>query len=652
MKKALSILCATVLLCTGMASGAAASADAAVSGQVFDMSSCAFDKMGTWKGENAVLDSLSYDAASGLARISVSYETGMGRQGGVGLLNDSLKLEAGTEKNRFVKIRLRVDAHAKQFAFDNFAFHYKTAADGVVSDWTSNFGSPALMTGLHDSEEFITAVFDLGLAADVELNTLRLDINTKDPTDGMSAGVGGEKGSLYIDYIGFFDTKAAADAYAGGKDISTVYHFSQFAMGTWAGESPVYDSLQYDAAAKAGRIGVTYEPNPEVARYGAACFSGKNMVVPVGAGKNQFVKLRIRSDEKSKVYAFDKLMIHYTLDGDAGWQSNFSNLDKAAGLHGSTDYVDVIVDLGFSAASTLKALRFDVTTNADSEGHTVGVGGENGNLYIEYVGLFNSAADAAAFTLNADGGDDGDDGEQGGDDGKGEEGGDDGKEEDKPETSAQLDMRRLSNGVAYNFANGLKNGWSKENPASVIEADATEKAIRIDGKTGAQLLFEPGETFAIGADKNRYMKVRIKGDASLYRFVSYFIVGEDAADAVFGPTLRLIKDLKINPDGYVDIVMDMYEKGEGYGSDWDGTLRKFRLDMHQKDGTTVQGELFVQYIGFFDTKEAAQAFDGDFTDKTGNTQTGVGAAGVAVGVTAVLSAAALLFVTAKKRGRA
>ena len=51
-------------------------------------------------------------------------------------------------------------------------------------------------------------------------------------------------------------------------------------------------------------------------------------------------------------------------------------------------------------------------------------------------------------------------------------------------------------------------------------------------------------------------------------------------------------------------------------------------------------------------KEAAQAFDGDFTDKTGNTQTGVGAAGVAVGVTAVLSAAALLFVTAKKRGRA
>ena len=59
-----------------------------------------------------------------------------------------------------------------------------------------------------------------------------------------------------------------------------------------------------------------------------------------------------------------------------------------------------------------------------------------------------------------------------------------------------------------------------------------------------------------------------------------------------------------------------------------------------------------RYIGFFDTKEAAQAFDGDFTDKTGNTQTGVGAAGVAVGVTAVLSAAALLFVTAKKRGRA
>ena len=218
--------------------------------------------------------------------------------------------------------------------------------------------------------------------------------------------------------------------------------------------------------------------------------------------------------------------------------------------------------------------------------------------------------------------------------------------------AAGMAMPASAAGRVISFENGFADGWGKENPESVIEADAEEKAIRIDGKTGAQLLFEPGETFAIGADKNRYMKVRIKGDASLYRFVSYFIVGEDAADAVFGPTLRLIKDLKINPDGYVDIVMDMYEKGEGYGSDWDGTLRKFRLDMHQKDGTTVQGELFVQYIGFFDTKEAAQAFDGDFTDKTGNTQTGVGAAGVAVGVTAVLSAAALLFVTAKKRGRA
>ncbi len=108
-----------------------------------------------------------------------------------------------------------------------------------MSDWTSNFGSPALMTGLHDSEEFITAVFDLGpdRGCGAE-HPARLDINTKDPADGMSAGVGGEKRAACTSIISAsFDTKAAADAYAGGKkDISTVYHFSQFAMGTWAGE--------------------------------------------------------------------------------------------------------------------------------------------------------------------------------------------------------------------------------------------------------------------------------------------------------------------------------------------------------------------------------------------------------------------------------
>ncbi len=54
------------------------------------------------------------------------------------------------------------------------------------------------------------------------------------------------------------------------------------------------------------------------------------------------------------------------------------------------------------------------------------------------------------------------------------EGGDDGKEEDKPVTSAQLDAGE-SNGVA--FANGLNGFGARENPASVIEADATEKAI-------------------------------------------------------------------------------------------------------------------------------------------------------------------------------
>ena len=46
------------------------------------------------------------------------------------------------------------------------------------------------------------------------------------------------------------------------------------------------------------------------------------------------------------------------------------------------------------------------------------------------------------------------------------------------------------------------------------------------------------------------MKVRIKGDPSIYRFVAYYIVEADTPDAVFGPTLRLKKDLTVKADGY------------------------------------------------------------------------------------------------------
>lgn len=180
--------------------------------------------------------------------------------------------------------------------------------------------------------------------------------------------------------------------------------------------------------------------------------------------------------------------------------------------------------------------------------------------------------------------------------------------------AAGMAMPASAAGRVTSFENGFADGWGKENPESVIEADAEEKAIRIDGKTGAQLLFEPETPMDIGMKKNQYMKVRIKGDPSIYRFVAYYIVEADTPDAVFGPTLRLKKDLTVKADEYTDIIMDMYYQGEGYGAQWDGQLRKFRLDIHNEAGTTAEGEIFIQYIGFFDTEAEAKAYPDETTE--------------------------------------
>ena len=180
--------------------------------------------------------------------------------------------------------------------------------------------------------------------------------------------------------------------------------------------------------------------------------------------------------------------------------------------------------------------------------------------------------------------------------------------------AAGMAMPASAAGRVISFENGFADGWGKENPESVIEADAEEKAIRIDGKTGAQLLFEPETPMDIGMKKNQYMKVRIKGDPSIYRFVAYYIVEADTPDAVFGPTLRLKKDLTVKADEYTDIIMDMYYQGEGYGAQWDGQLRKFRLDIHNEAGTTAEGEIFIQYIGFFDTEAEAKAYPDETTE--------------------------------------
>ena len=175
----------------------------------------------------------------------------------------------------------------------------------------------------------------------------------------------------------------------------------------------------------------------------------------------------------------------------------------------------------------------------------------------------------------------------------------------------------LTNGTAWNFGLGFSNGWDRRKPEMDMQLDETEKAIKINAKTslGSELEFKPTKTFPIGESKNRYLVLRIKGDANLSRLVSYFLP-TDATDGYGPKRVRILTNQSIREDSYTNIVFDLYDKGTGGGGAWAGELRQMRFDLLDKDGKYPAGTMYIKYIAIFDTAEAAAAFDGNFGGTT------------------------------------
>ena len=155
---------------------------------------------------------------------------------------------------------------------------------------------------------------------------------------------------------------------------------------------------------------------------------------------------------------------------------------------------------------------------------------------------------------------------------------------------------------SYSFEKGFPEGWKKHQDQYVMTVDEKEKALKIDASSGSKLEFEPAGAFPIGENKNRYMVLRIKGDPDMTRVVVYFTLMSQGENHPYGSTVRLIENQKIGEDTYTDIIFDLYEKGKGYGNDWNGELRRLRLDLNNAQGKDPSGTLYLQSIIFYDTK--------------------------------------------------
>ena len=337
---------------------------------------------------------------------------------------------------------------------------------------------------------------------------------------------------------------------------------------------------------------------------------------PIGESKNRYLVLRVKGDANlSRLVAYFlttdttdgygpkrvRVLTNQTISEDAYTNIVFDLYDKGAA--GGGDWT-----------GELRQMRFDLL---DKDGRYPA-----GTMYIKYIAIFDTAEAAEAF-----------DGDFGGTTPSS-------SAAPKPSTESsastastestvagqtettsskaeqsQQSVLKLSNGIAYNFGLGLSNGWKKLQDEYIMNVDKTEKALKIEASSGSKLEFVPGETFAIGENKNRYMVLRIKGDPNMTRLDVYFTLQSQTADSPYGSTVRMLENQKINGETYTDIVFDLYDKGQkGYGNDWNGQLRKMRLDLQNAGGTAPTGTLFIKHIAFFDTLDAAKAFDGDFGD--------------------------------------
>lgn len=165
-----------------------------------------------WVGENATLDSFVYDETQQAAALT-TYNMGWAGRFGGAAIKGNVGLAVSAEKNRYLVISVKTDADSARNAYDNLSVIYYKNGDAATANWATTPKDAA--AGIHgaSSENFTKIILDLGWAEAFTLDTLRLDIMSSSLSVAASGTDGAGCGKLYINYLAFFDTREAAEAF-------------------------------------------------------------------------------------------------------------------------------------------------------------------------------------------------------------------------------------------------------------------------------------------------------------------------------------------------------------------------------------------------------------------------------------------------------
>ncbi len=158
----------------------------------------------------------------------------------------------------------------------------------------------------------------------------------------------------------------------------------------WEGCHPSVAALRFDETEGAAKINVY-----SISYLGGSNFSTRfwnnQLKVPVSETQNRYVKIKLKVDSDVNAYHFTKTQLKLQCAGDAAASAQIGTWFET--LNGQDDYVEVIIDMGFTEEKELNMLRLDIIAEESGDGNT----GAAGWMYIKYIGLFDTLEEAEAY---------------------------------------------------------------------------------------------------------------------------------------------------------------------------------------------------------------------------------------------------------------
>ncbi len=184
------------------------------------------------------------------------------------------------------------------------------------------------------------------------------------------------------------------------KEPGLLLSFETAVGNSLVGENGNLDIIAYSGSKQAAKIA---QYNIAWAnRIGGCGIKLVNLNLPVGVQQNQYLVLKIATDDVSRLNAYDKTQIYYWgLNDPTPYPATGVPLDAMSALYNATalDFQYIVLDLSWTGSFTLTDLRLDIATSALDK--TADPSNNNGYcggyLYLKSAAFLDTMADVNAY---------------------------------------------------------------------------------------------------------------------------------------------------------------------------------------------------------------------------------------------------------------